>query len=393
MPGVDASITTAVVFDRGGLDALIAALKAKGFHVVGPRVADDAVVYADLDAASDLPAGWGDEQEGGRYRLTRRKDGALFGYTSGVQGWKRHLYPPRQKLFAARRDGQGFAILPPDPPAAPLALIGVRACELAAIAKQAKVFGDRDFADPGYQGRLASAFVVAVECGEAGGTCFCAAMGTGPAVETGFDIKMVEVIDKARHVFVATAGSAAGAKVLDGLKAPAAAEADKAAAAARVAKAAKQAKTLDAKAAARLKEHPDHARWDDVARRCMTCGNCTMVCPTCFCTTVEDTTDLKGEHAERWRNWDSCFTIDFSYIHGGAIRTEVKSRYRQWITHKLSTWHDQFGSSGCVGCGRCITWCPVGIDITAEATAITEGARKAAAGGSKKAATSGGKGR
>ena len=62
--------------------------------------------------------------------------------------------------------------------------------------------------------------------------------------------------------------------------------------------------------------------------------------------------------------------MEFSYIHGGSVRTEAKSRYRQWITHKLSTWHDQFGSSGCVGCGRCITWCPVGIDITAEVAAI-----------------------
>ena len=92
-----------------------------------------------------------------------------------------------------------------------------------------------------------------------------------------------------------------------------------------------------------------------------------MVCPTCFCTTVEDHTDLTGQTAERVRRWDSCFTADFSYIHGGSVRTETKSRYRQWITHKLASWIDQFGTSGCVGCGRCMTWCPVGIDITAEA--------------------------
>ena len=116
----------------------------------------------------------------------------------------------------------------------------------------------------------------------------------------------------------------------------------------------------------------EHPRWDDVAARCLTCANCTMVCPTCFCTTVEDVTDLSGEHAERWRKWDSCFTADFSYIHGGSVRATPKSRYRQWLTHKLATWIDQFGESGCVGCGRCITWCPVAIDLTEEVRVIRE---------------------
>ena len=110
----------------------------------------------------------------------------------------------------------------------------------------------------------------------------------------------------------------------------------------------------------------EHPQWNNVTERCLNCANCTMVCPTCFCTTVEDVTDLTGEHAERWRKWDSCFTMDFSYIHGGSVRSSTQSRYRQWITHKLATWIDQFGTSGCVGCGRCITWCPVAIDITEE---------------------------
>jgi Fe-S-cluster-containing hydrogenase component 2 len=128
-----------------------------------------------------------------------------------------------------------------------------------------------------------------------------------------------------------------------------------------------------------LATQPDHPRWDDVASRCLGCTNCTMVCPTCFCTTVEDVTDLVGDGAERVRRWDSCFTLPFSYIHGGPVRSSLKARYRQWLTHKLSTWHDQFGTSGCVGCGRCITWCPVGIDITEEA-AVIGGQRPATAG-------------
>jgi len=116
----------------------------------------------------------------------------------------------------------------------------------------------------------------------------------------------------------------------------------------------------------------DNPRWNDVAQRCLTCANCTMVCPTCFCTSVEDSSDLTGAETSRSRRWDSCFTTDFSYIHGGSVRASSHSRYRQWMTHKLATWFDQFGTSGCVGCGRCITWCPVGIDITEEVRAIRD---------------------
>lgn len=381
MPGAETAVATAVILQRDALDGLIKTLRAKGYRIVGPRVADDAVVYDDLDGADDLPTGWGDEQKGGHYRLRKRADKAVFGYTTAPQGWKRFLYPPKQKLFAARRTASGFAIEPPPPPEPPLAIIGARACELAAMRVQKRVFGDKDYPDPGYQKRLADAFVVAVECSEAGDTCFCASMGTGPAVDSGYDIKMVELVDKSRHVFVAEAGSAKGAKVLKELKGDKAKDADKDAAAARVAKAAKaMGRVMETATAKRLKDFPEHARWDQVAARCLTCGNCTMVCPTCFCTTVEDVTDLKGDNAERWRKWDSCFTIDFSYIHGGSVRTEAAARYRQWITHKLSTWHDQFGSSGCVGCGRCITWCPVGIDITEEVAAIHQAEKPAAKG-------------
>ena len=371
MPGVDGPKTTTFALDKAGLDRLIAALRRRGYRVIGPSVADDAVVYGDVASAADLPAGLGDEQAGGRYRLRRRDDGALFGYTVAPQGWKRHLYPPRQKLFAARRSAAGFEMLPPEPPAAPMAFLGVRACEVAAIAIQARVFGDKAYPDPGYGQRLAAAFVVAVECAQAGGTCFCASMGSGPAVSGGFDVKLVELAGSGRHLFLASAGSPAGTDLLAELDAPEAAPGDVAEAERQVAVVAgAMGRTMAAEAARTLGEHAEHPRWDEVAKRCLTCGNCTMVCPTCFCTTVEDSTDLKGEHAERWRKWDSCFTVDFSYIHGGSVRTEGRSRYRQWITHKLSSWHAQFGSSGCVGCGRCITWCPVGIDITEEVAAI-----------------------
>ncbi len=123
------------------------------------------------------------------------------------------------------------------------------------------------------------------------------------------------------------------------------------------------------------KRHPAAAespRWEEIASRCLHCANCTLVCPTCFCTDVTDSSDLSGETAERWQRWDSCFLPEFTYLHGGAIRRSGAARYRQWMTHKLSAWHTQFGASGCTGCGRCITWCPAGIDLVAEAQAFAE---------------------
>jgi ferredoxin len=114
-------------------------------------------------------------------------------------------------------------------------------------------------------------------------------------------------------------------------------------------------------------------QWAEVGSRCLACANCTMVCPTCFCTNIVDQMDVSGKLALRTQISDSCFHLDFSYVHGGAHRVSTASRYRQWFSHKFASWFDQFGTSGCVGCGRCITWCPVGIDVTEEMAALRRG--------------------
>jgi ferredoxin len=360
------------VIDRDGLDALIACLAADGYAVMGPAVRDGAIVYDAIGGVGDLPAGWTDHQAPGHYRLERREDDALFGYAVGPQSWKRFLYPPMQTLWTMRRDGDAVSVAPP--PAAPerYAFFGVRACELSAMAVQDRVFAAGPYPDQGYARRRRDAFIVAVNCGQAGGTCFCVSLHTGPKAEAGFDLALTEVLDGARHEFVVEVGSDAGAAVFARLPHLAASREALAAAAAATARAAAgQGRTLNTTGLKELLQaSPEHPRWDAVAERCLACANCTMVCPTCFCTTVEDHSDLTGQTAERVRSWDSCFSLDFSYLHGGAVRQSGRARYRQWITHKLSSWIDQFGTSGCVGCGRCITWCPVGIDITEEAAAI-----------------------
>jgi len=364
--------------DVNGLQQLLDALRRRGFRTVGPRLRDQAIVYDDIESIEDLPRGWTDDQEAGRYRLLRRDDEALFGYAVGPHSWKKFLHPPVQKLWKSERKDDEVRVIPEPIADERLAFIGMRACELRAIAIQDKVLTEGVNKDPHYAARRKGAFFVAVNCGKAGGTCFCVSMNAGPKAESGFDLSLTELIDKRGHGFLIEAGSDDGREVLSELPNRAASESEREAAEAVVAKTAssmgREMKSDDLHDL--LLRNLEHPRWDAVAERCLTCSNCTMVCPTCFCTSVEETSDLTGDETSRSRRWDSCFTIDYSYLHGGSVRSSTKSRYRQWITHKLATWIDQFGSSGCVGCGRCIAWCPVGIDITEEVRAIRDSETK-----------------
>ncbi len=364
-----------MVLQPSQLEKLIQALTRRGYNLIAPTVRDGAIVYDGIESASELPSGWTDEQAPGRYRLNRRNDPALFGYAVGPQSWKKFLCPPEQRLWSARREDGTFRILNNETqPARPYAFLGVRACELVAIKVQDRVLLQGKYVDPTYNERRTGAFIVAVQCSQAASTCFCASMNAGPAVKDGFDLVLTELDPGGNHRFVVEAGSDRGVDVLAELVSAHANEEDLREAEAAVESAvSQQVRSIDNTGIKELLyQNFEHPRWDDVAQRCLTCANCTMVCPTCFCTSVEDVTDITGDHAERWRRWDSCFTLNFSYIHGGNVRSSTKARYRQWMTHKLASWIDQFGTSGCVGCGRCITWCPVGIDITEEARAIRE---------------------
>ena len=360
------------VIGRESIDTLLGALRGRGFTVIGPTVRDQAIVYDELSSSADLPVGWTDEQDGGTYRLVRRKDEALFGYVVGPRSWKHFLHPPRLTLWRARRENEQIEISEEPDEAPQYAFFGVRSCDLHAIRTQDKVLMEGAQPDPHYTARREKAFIVAVNCGEAGGTCFCVSMETGPKAESGYDLALTEILDAERHCVTVEAGSERGAEVLAEVPSVPAEQGDQRAAQAAVDRAAAQmGRELETDGIKELLyRNYEHPRWDEVSERCLTCGNCTMVCPTCFCTTVEDVTDLTGSETERTRSWDSCFTMDFSYVHGGSVRSTPRSRYRQWMTHKLATWIDQFGTSGCVGCGRCITWCPVAIDITEEAAVI-----------------------
>lgn len=353
---------------RANLGVLIDLLRADGRTVIGPRVVDGAIGLAEIESADDLPLGVGDRQTAGRYALVDRDDDRVFDYAVGPSGPKRWVFPPVAPLGVARRDGQAVSFEPARAEAPPLALLGVRSCELAALAISDRVFLGGPYTDEDYRARRRSVLVIAVNCTSASSSCFCTSMGTGPEARDGFDLALTELAEG----FVVQAGSAAGADLVARLPVRAA-DADQ-----RL----RAAESIDATRAAmgapiptaglhdRLLAQFDSPHWARIAERCLSCANCTMVCPTCFCTSVVGRSDLDAATAASDRVWDSCFTAGFAKVAGGSFRSRPRDRYRQWLTHKFATWVDQFGSFGCVGCGRCITWCPVGIDVREELLAI-----------------------
>jgi sulfhydrogenase subunit beta (sulfur reductase) len=367
MPTDDAARSAVVELQRADLDGLFRHLQSAGYDIVGPKVSQGAVVYGHLSSPCELAAGWATEQTPGRYRL-RLDAGAQFPFAAPAMGLKHFLHAADQRLFRAVRENGSFRIVAEETPLRKLAVFGVRACDLAAVQGLDRVLLQDRYRDEHYAARREGMFVVALACTVAADDCFCASMNAGPRPSNGYDVLLTE----ADGVLIGESGSTAGANALKAVGA-----------AALPKEARKRAKDAAARAGASqtraillegLKEAIyaafEHPRWEETAARCLQCGNCTQACPTCFCVTVEEASDVSLQEAERWRRWDSCFTQNFSYIHGGSVRLSPKSRYRQWLTHKLAAWQDQFGTPGCVGCGRCITWCPAKIDITEEALAL-----------------------
>ncbi len=354
---------------RNELDRLFGALVADGRRIVGPTIADGAVVYDELNSSAELPYGRTADTAPGSYRLRTTGDRRAFDYGVALTSWKRFTHPSLIPLTRAHRDADRIVVesVLEEPPK--LAFVGVRACELAALGIQERAMRAGPAGDPDHAARRDAALIVAVECAMATSTCFCTSMASGPEVDHGADLVLSELDDG----FVVRVESDAGVPVVAslGLRAAAPDEVERATAQVAAVREVIGDPVAANGLAARLRTALDHPRWSEVAERCLACANCTLVCPTCFCTSVGVASDLDGADASTERSWDSCFSLGFGRVAGDAnFRPKVRDRYRQWLTHKFSTWWDQFGSSGCVGCGRCIAWCPVGIDVREELAAI-----------------------
>jgi len=373
-----------VRIEKEELNAIVRELRARGFRTILPKVSDGAVVFEEADDVQGLPIGILDEQAGGTYRLRKSSREGHFDYVVGPHSVKRYLFPPVETVLQADRVEGRWQFHTPEPDCPPTAMIGVRSCDLHAIAIQDRVFLEGPYVDQAYRARREKLVLVAVNCRRAASTCFCHSMGTGPAVKAPCDLALTEMDDW----FAVEIGSPLGSEIM--------AACDWSRCASQEAEQVREVpvrlhqvmtegrrgfadaggdegpgRELDTDGIRDLLvNNLEHRRWEDVAQRCLSCANCTLVCPTCFCSSIEEVSDLTGDHVERERTWGSCFTAEHSYMNSGVVRNSIRSRYRQWLVHKLATWIDQFDSSGCVGCGRCITWCPVGIDLTEEVAAI-----------------------
>ena len=361
-------VTTEYYLAKTSFQDFLDRLRLDGYEVHGPVVRDNAIVYELLSATESLPIGYRDQQSPGSYRLSKSDspgDKYWFAWANGPQALKPYVFAPRESLWRAEKpDGHRVEFKQTLPSAKAKAILGVRACDLAALAIHDQHFLDSDYPDPQYHRRREDLFLIAVNCSHPASTCFCAATGDGPRARAFNDLALTEL----ETGFVVTVGSERGQHLVQALRLPAAdsGQVNSAAQIIEEATSVQQRKLPAHDIPMKLLSVLDDSYWQEIAQRCLSCSNCTSVCPTCFCYREKTETAVDLQSSDQFREWDSCFNQGHSYMHGITIRADTRSRYLQWLTHKFGTWNEQFGRSGCVGCGRCISWCPAGIDIGVE---------------------------
>lgn len=352
------------------IENVLSALKQAGYDVIGATAKDRRVALSSIADVNDLCLYLADEQTPGSYKLSEQKGDVLFTLKNCHDLWKQFLFPRSKILFQYTSDaGYAQEVLKP----IKHAFLGIRPCDVASLSILDKVFLQGKHVDAFYRNARENLFILAADCTELGGNCFCHTMNTGPFATSGFDLAMTEMEFEGTNILFVRAGTEKGEALAEKIG---------------LSKATDEInhafgvfqKNVQESLPVRFElsnlferlqvSYHSHA-WAEIAQRCLGCGNCTLVCPTCFCSNVIEENGLGSGNAKRIRQWDSCYSHGFSYMVGGAHRKSRSNRYRQWLMHKFSNWHYQFGTYGCVGCGRCITWCPVGIDVSCEVKGLS----------------------
>jgi len=358
---------------KGSIPGLIRNLRDRGYTVVGPSLSEGVVRLMELTGSADLATGVVDVQAPGSYALGRESP-LVFSSVNGPDSPKRYIHPAEVELSKLVDIGDGIESVSAFHPVGKFAFFGIRPCDLRAVEVM-----DRTMLTPGFEDRVYSALrnnsiFIVVNCTKAGENCFCVSMGTGPSAESGYDVAITELPEK-----LLVDIPEKNTPLFQGIELKPATEAELRTGAEMVQRAREQMgmRIAERDPSKRMYAAMDSPAWGKVAERCLACGNCTMVCPTCFCNTIIDRIDLRDESVSRVRVWDSCLSRDFVYSAGGNPRLQKMARYRQFVMHKFAYWPDEFGTYGCVGCGRCITWCPVGIDITETVNGVLKDQRAA----------------
>jgi len=305
---------------------------------------------------------------------TKRDNERLFGAIGSAQGTsieagttknslKSALFPQTERLFLYRQTGEGVETEVP-PEEKELVLFGIRPCDARSLVLLDGVF-QSGIEDPYFSGKRKRSLVIAMACATSGRACFCTAVGGSPCATEGSDLLLLDLgdrylveaaTDKGKEIVKDRLFEATDEKDLaEGEKFKAKAEA---AMDGKVSDAPMTGKTLEEG----LKEVFDDPLWEELTETCMSCGVCTYLCPTCHCFDICDETALTG--GERIRIWDSCqFPLFTRQASGFNPRPTGRERFRQRIMHKFSYLPENGNITGCVGCGRCVTECPVNLDI------------------------------
>jgi ferredoxin len=321
------------ILHEGAIAALFQGLADAGTRVLGPKIVGERVDIAELRSYGD----W-----------------AKDAFQSIVSA-KGVVFPKVERLLRHRNEGKNVVLEDVEPDAKPTALFGVRPCEARAFAALDAVF-NWDSRDKFFNARMANTTVIGLACTQADESCFCTSLGSRPDDPQGSDILLspleaggfaAEVLTAKGKALLVLSKVALQPLLPNAVRLPPATVAP-----------AFAAKDLEQKLAGKF----DSPLWLEQSLRCLGCGACAFVCPTCVCFDIQDEADTR--QGQRLRSWDSCgmrmFTLHAS---GHNPRDKQSQRWRQRVYHKFAYYPDRFKTLGCVGCGKCSRACPVDMNL------------------------------